>query len=154
MSVTVFGCMEKAAYAILSRDWSADVCSSDLVRRPGIGHGAPGVAESRDVRFGPGLRLEGRVCKGRRVFALAHLFAGRGLHDLGGRIDGLRLDMAAVVGADALSRHFAEISVPSCSVVSGDADAILRRGEWTVEIRNSIDPMLLCRLLEAVSGHV
>ena len=50
--------------------------------------------------------------------------------------------------------QFAEISVPSCSVVSGDADAVLRRGEWTVEIRNTIDPMLLCRLLEAVSGHV
>ncbi len=52
------------------------------------------------------------------------------------------------------SVQFAEISVPSCSVVSGDADAVLRCGEWTVEIRNSIDPMLLCRLLEAVSGHV
>ena len=52
------------------------------------------------------------------------------------------------------SVQFAEISVPSCSVVSGEADAVLRRGEWTVEIRNSIDPMLLCRLLEAVSGLV
>ncbi len=50
--------------------------------------------------------------------------------------------------------QFAEISVPSCSVISGDADVILRRGEWTVEIRNTIDPMLLCRLLEAVSSHV
>ena len=25
---------------------------------------------------------------------------------------------------------------------------------WTVEIRNSVDPMLLCRILEAVGGHV
>ncbi len=52
------------------------------------------------------------------------------------------------------SVQFAEISVPSCSVLSGDADVVLRHGEWTMEIRNSVDPMLLCRILEAVKSNV
>ena len=52
------------------------------------------------------------------------------------------------------SVQFAEISVPSCSVLSGDADIVLRHGEWTMEIRNSVDPMLLCRILEAVKSNV
>ena len=52
------------------------------------------------------------------------------------------------------SVQFAEISVPSCSVLSGDADVVQRHGEWTMEIRNSVDPMLLCRILEAVKSNV
>ena len=32
------------------------------------------------------------------------------------------------------SVQFAEISVPSCSVLSGDADVVLRHGEWIMEI--------------------
>jgi hypothetical protein len=50
--------------------------------------------------------------------------------------------------------QFAEIRMPSGPVVSGDADIILHRGDWTLEIRNSVDPMLLCRILEAVNNNV
>ena len=50
--------------------------------------------------------------------------------------------------------QFAEISVPAGAIPGGDPDIILHQGSWTVEIRNSVDPMLLCRILEAVGGHV
>ena len=52
------------------------------------------------------------------------------------------------------SVQFAEISVPAGAIPGGDPDIILHQGSWTVEIRNSVDPMLLCRILEAVGGHV
>ena len=50
--------------------------------------------------------------------------------------------------------QFAEISVPAGAISGGDPDIVLHQGSWTVEIRNSVDPMLLCRILEAVGCHV
>ena len=50
--------------------------------------------------------------------------------------------------------QFAEISVPAGTISGGDPDIVLHQGSWTVEIRNSVDPMLLCRILEAVGCHV
>ena len=50
--------------------------------------------------------------------------------------------------------QFAEISVPAGAISGGDPDIMLHQGGWTVEIRNSVDPMLLCRILEAVGCHV
>ena len=50
--------------------------------------------------------------------------------------------------------QFAEISVPAGAITSGDPDIVLHQGSWTVEIRNSVDPMLLCRILEAVGCNV
>lgn len=50
--------------------------------------------------------------------------------------------------------QFAEISVPAGAITGGDPDIVLHQGGWTVEIRNSVDPMLLCRILEAVGCHV
>ena len=52
------------------------------------------------------------------------------------------------------SVQFAEISVPSCSDYSGDADIVLQHGEWTMEIRNTVDQMLFCRILEAMKSNV
>ena len=52
------------------------------------------------------------------------------------------------------SVQFAEISVPAGAISGGDPDIVLHQGGWTVEIRNSVDPMLLCRILEAVGCHV
>ena len=50
--------------------------------------------------------------------------------------------------------QFAEISVPAGAIQGDNPDIVLHQGSWTVEIRNSVDPMLLCRILEAVGGHV
>ena len=50
--------------------------------------------------------------------------------------------------------QFAEISVPAGAIQGENPDIVLHQGSWTVEIRNSVDPMLLCRILEAVGGHV
>ena len=50
--------------------------------------------------------------------------------------------------------QFAEISVSAGAIQGENPDIVLHQGSWTVEIRNSVDPMLLCRILEAVGGHV
>ena len=50
--------------------------------------------------------------------------------------------------------QFAEISVPTNVTSGGNPDIVLHQGGWTVEIRNSVDPMLLHRILEAVGCHV
>ena len=50
--------------------------------------------------------------------------------------------------------RFAEISVPSVlDAASEDADIVLKKNEWTVEIRNSANAALLEQVLRAVNCH-
>jgi len=47
--------------------------------------------------------------------------------------------------------RFAEISVPDVmKTASSEADIVLRKDEWTVEIRNSVDAALLSQILRVV----
>ena len=50
--------------------------------------------------------------------------------------------------------QFAQVEAPACMEKPSEADVVLRKGSWEVEIRNSASPDLLNRVLRAVNRSV
>lgn len=57
-------------------------------------------------------------------------------------------------GGEISPIRFAEVSVPTVlGSTSSDADIVLKKADWTVEIRNSANSVVLDQVLRMVSSH-
>ena len=64
------------------------------------------------------------------------------------------LKTAEETGAVSLPTQFAQINLPAAAPELSQADVVLHYNDWSIELRNSVSPVLLNRIMQMVMKHV